>query len=105
MANGNARAEARRNIGHVEYVPAKPGALGHYRVRIHLAGDARPFVHLAPSPRSPQAERRAREKAEAWVERVRELGIVRANAPSPADTETARARWGRYLEHRTPAAT
>ena len=71
MANANARAEARRNIGHVEYVPAKP-----------------------------QAERRAREKAEAWVERVRAQGIVRADAPSPAETETARTWWGRYLDHR-----
>ena len=30
MANGNERYDERRNIGHVEYVEAKAGELGHY---------------------------------------------------------------------------
>ncbi len=101
MANGNEHDDERRNIGHVEYVEAKPGELGHYRVRLRLADGTRPYVHLAPSPRSPQAEKRVRKKAEAWMERVRVEGTVRAAAPPAAETETARAWWARYLDHRT----
>jgi integrase len=101
MAKGNERDDERRNIGHVEYVEAKAGELGHYRVRLRLADGTRPYVHLAPSPRSRQAEKRARRKAEAWMERVRAEGTVRAAAPPPAETETTRAWWARYLDHRT----
>jgi integrase len=89
-----------RNVGHVEYVEGKPGELGHYRVRLRLGDGSRPYVHLDPSPRSPAAERRARQKAEAWMERVREHGLVRAAAPAAPETETVRAWFERYLEYR-----
>ncbi|GAC1557157.1 MAG: hypothetical protein NVS3B10_17200 [Polyangiales bacterium] len=90
---------ADRNIGHVEYVPGKPGDLGHYRVRLFLADGTRPYVHLDPSPRSASAERRAHQKAEAWMERVREQGLVSRRATTVAG-ETVSEWFERYLEHR-----
>lgn len=91
---------ADRNIGHVEYVAGKYGELGHYRVRLRLADGSRPYIHLDPSARSPSAERTARRKAAAWMERVRAQGLVSTPMAQPADRETVTAWFERYLAHR-----
>lgn len=55
--------------GSLEYVPAKPGErFGHYRVRLN-ALPGRPYHDFPPSPRSPQQEKRCRERARAFLER------------------------------------
>jgi integrase len=89
-----------RHEGHVEYVDGKPGELGHYRVRLRLEDGSRPYVHLDPSPRSPAAERRAREKARAWMERVRSGELVLAGKRPDVAAETVSQWFERYLEYR-----
>jgi integrase len=72
----------REATGSVDWVspnPKKGEAQGHYKVRITLADGARPWIHLDPGPKSPQAEARAREKAAAWTERARIEGRAAAD--------------------------
>ena len=82
---------ARKPTGTVVYVPAKPGEKqGHYRARVTCVDGSRPWIDLDPSPKSPQAERRARESAAHYAERFRERGVVAV--PQRADSRPARLR-------------
>lgn len=78
--------------GTVVYVPAKPGeAMGHYKVRVTSNDGSRPWIHLQkPSPKSPQAEARAREKAAAWSERAGRDGVVLTPARKTKASEARR---------------
>lgn len=67
----------RKRTGSVEYIEARSGETqGHYRARITLDDGKRKRIDLDPGPKSPQAERRARERAAHWSERARAEGIV-----------------------------
>lgn len=69
----------RRATGTVLYVPAKAGeAQGHYRIRCTFPDGSRPWFDLAPGPKSPQAEARAKETAAAYSARARKEGLVLA---------------------------
>ncbi len=87
--------------------PRKDQEQGHYAVRLTLADGTRPWIHLDPSPRSKQAEARAREKAAAWAERVAREQIVSvsdvrpaASAAEPSAGETVRQYAKRWLAER-----
>ena len=68
---------SRERTGTAQYVPPKPGEpQGHYKVRITCNDGSRPWVHLDPGPKSPQAEARAREAAAHYTEEFRKKGIV-----------------------------
>lgn len=100
---------ARQATGTVTYVPARRGeAQGHYRARVTCADGSRPWIDLEPSAKSPKSEARAREKAAAYAERIRERGIVSvpqlASKPvrlrSKAQSETVEAYSLRWLAER-----
>lgn len=96
------------------YVPARPGeAHGHYVVRCSAPDGSRPLFHLKPSPKSPQAEERARESAAALTERLWAAGLgaapVRARAekagavagdPEAETVAEYAARWFKDRERR-----
>ncbi len=73
---------SRTRKGTVQWVPATTKRAGHYKARITAPNGTRPWIDLDPSPRSPQAEERAREKAAHWTERAKKKNI---GAP-PAQT-------------------
>ncbi|HVX93661.1 MAG TPA: site-specific integrase, partial [Polyangia bacterium] len=78
-----AKRTTKPRTGTVEWVDATPTKPGHYRVRITTSDGRRPWIHCDPSPRSPQAEERAREKAAHWSERAEREGITFAPARPP----------------------
>jgi integrase len=60
----------------VEYVPPGPGEqLGHYRYRISLADGSGPWIDIAPTVRSKDAEERVREVAAERSKTAREKGL------------------------------
>ena len=73
----------RPRTGTVAYCEAKGDKPGHYRARITLADGARPWVALPPGPKSPAAERRARERALALSERASAEGWAPAATDNP----------------------
>lgn len=67
----------RQATGTIQWMPPKAGETqGHYKCRITLADGTRPWIHLPPSAKSPQAERTARTRAEFYAERARREGIT-----------------------------
>jgi integrase len=84
------------------YAPAKAGERhGHYVVRLTAPDGTRPLVHLDSSPRSPQAETRARETAAHLAEGGRMPVPTRRHGTTKAGTV---AEWfGRWLQHRETA--
>lgn len=70
---------SRKRSGTVVYVEARDDeAQGHYRIRVTANDGSRPWFDLAPGPKSPQAEARARETAASYSERMMREGIVAA---------------------------
>ncbi len=70
----------RKPTGTAEWVePTNGEPKGHYKVRLSLEDGGRPWVHLNPGPRSPQAEARARETAASYTERARREGKTSAD--------------------------
>src|SRR5580658_9604652 len=66
----------RELTGCVEYVPPEPGEqLGHYRYRISLVDGSRPWIDIAPTARSKDAEGRVREVAAERSKTAREKGL------------------------------
>lgn len=99
----------REATGTIEYVDAKPGeAQGRWKVRISLLDGARPWITCDPSPKSPQTEARAREKAAHWSERARRerltaagFGLVAPLVKTRARAEENVAEWSvRWLAER-----
>jgi len=97
--------------GSVVYVPPKPGeAQGHYKARITDNDGSRPWIHFAPSSKSPEAEARAREKAAHHSERFAKDDIrgvpqrrrKRATAAPLAGVsgESGGDWWSTYFAHR-----
>ncbi len=75
------------------YAPARPGEpQGHYVVRCSAPDGTRPLFHLKPSPKSPQAEERAKESAAGLTEQLWAKGL--GAAPVRARAEKARAAVG-----------
>ncbi len=65
----------RELTGGVEYVPPGPGEpLGNYRYRISLVDGSRPWIDVAPTVRSKDAEARVREVAAERSKTAREKG-------------------------------
>lgn len=74
------------------YMPAKPGEPhGHYVVRCSAPDGTRPLFHLKPSPKSPQAEERAKESAAAITEKLWAQGLGAAPVRSRAERAGAAA--------------
>ncbi len=91
----------------VGYEPAKQGeSQGHYIIRCSAPDGSRPVFHLDPSPKSPQAEARARETAAAITEQLwaRGLGSApkrpQAARATAGTTQGADAWWDRFFAHR-----
>ena len=62
--------------GTVDWVlPGPSEQQGHYRYRITLIDGARPWIDVAPGPRSPLAEARVREVAAERSSIAREKGL------------------------------
>ena len=72
------RKKAANGAGTVEWVPPKGDETqGHYKCRLSLRDGTRPWFHMDPGPKSPEAERTALRKAAAWAARMRAgKGIV-----------------------------
>lgn len=103
---------ARKSTGVVDWAPpstAKGETQGHYVVRVTCPADgSRPRIHLDPGPRSPNAEKRAREKALEWSERARrerltaaDFGIVRRGASEPSTDESMKRWFDTWIASRT----
>jgi len=82
---------SKRAIGTVVWVPPKNGEkYGHYKARVTCIDGSRPWIHLDPGPRSEQAKARARERAAAISEQVREQRMV--GVPQRATVAAVRLR-------------
>src|SRR5260221_10172474 len=102
---------SRKATGSVfRYVPAKPGEKhGHYVVRCPAPDGSRPLFDLDPSPKSPQAKKRAQATAAAITEQLRE-GKLGAALTRPAKGRARRGTdkltgagatwWEGYFAHR-----
>ena len=91
--------------GHVRWVPARPGeAQGHYQARVREPSGLRPYYSFAPSPRSPEAEQRARELAAATTEQAwAAAGLTptsRKRAQAPRAGESVSDWFERWVEDR-----
>ncbi|HEY4117030.1 MAG TPA: tyrosine-type recombinase/integrase [Byssovorax sp.] len=79
-------------------------AQGHYKVRVTTNAGKRPWIHLDPSPKSPQAEARARETAAHYSERyaIEKLEPVEKPKPGapPTEGETFEAWAERWCKSR-----
>jgi len=93
----------RQHKGSVEWLrpnTAKGETAGHFRVRITCPADrSRPYIDLDPGPRSPNAEKRAREKALEWSERAKrekltakDFGLVR-KCDASTTTDASQKAW------------
>ena len=86
---------SRAASGPVQYIPPRADeAQGHYKARITLTDGSRPWFNLPPSPKSPEAEHRARATAAHKAEQWRSKGVVRVSngTPAPAAGETV-SQW------------
>jgi integrase len=104
---------SRERSGSVEWVePKKNETQGHYKCRISLNdGVSRPWVHLKPSVRSENAEKRAEEKAAEWSERAKrenltaadfkKIGRSTAVASEPRGGKTVKDYAGDWIKART----
>lgn len=105
----------RKATGTVEYIEGKDGKPGHYRCRVTCVDGARPWIDLDPTPRSPQQEARAKERAAAMSERIRrekltgeQFAIVRRKEKGEGArvttgteaAETCSQWWKRYHDHK-----
>ncbi|MCE7893969.1 MAG: hypothetical protein DYH12_30445 [Sorangiineae bacterium PRO1] len=83
----------------VRYEPAKVGeSQGHYVVRCSAPDGSRPLFHLAPSPKSAQAEARARETAAGISEQLWARGLGAAPARRQASRATSQSDGSRQAE-------
>lgn len=97
----NIRRLARTGTIH-RYAPARPGGPhGHYVVRCSAPDGTRPLFHLKPSPKSPQAEARARGSAAAITEKLwaQRGSALRRCGPGP---RSLAQRWATPRPRRWP---
>lgn len=97
----------RAATGTVVYAPPKKGeAQGHYRVRITLPDGKRPWIDRKPGPKSPRAEKLAREYAIEASETSRSAGMIGADflmrakplsTKAPAETMTVAGWFDAYF--------